>query len=173
LAIKILTQNSCTVNDDLAKQLELYRDMKKGNTTPDIIFSVDIVKNGSMIETPKHLSDIQADYKVVIFGASWCPKCAEELRQLLPLYEKWKLKGVEVVFISLDTDKTLFKGFSCIFPFVSICDYKKWSTQAIKDYYVFATPSMFLLDKNQKIILRPNSVKQIDAWVDFYLKESK
>jgi len=85
--------------------------MKKGNTTPDIIFSVDIVKNGSMIETPKHLSDIQADYKVVIFGASWCPKCAEELRQLLPLYEKWKLKGVEVVFISLDTDKTLFKGF--------------------------------------------------------------
>ncbi len=97
MAIKILTQNSCTVNDDLAKQLELYRDMKKGNTTPDIIFSVDIVKNGSMIETPKHLSDIQADYKVVIFGASWCPKCAEELRQLLPLYEKWKLKGVEVV----------------------------------------------------------------------------
>jgi len=47
-----------------------------------------------------------------------------------------------------------------------MCDYKKWSTQSAIDYYVFATV-MFLLDENQKIILRPNSVKQIDAWVDY------
>lgn len=173
LALSLLTQNSCTLNDDLAKQLELYRAMKIGNTAPDIVFNGDVIKNGSMIETPNRLSDIQSAYKLVIFGASWCPKCEEELSQLLPLHEKWKLKGVDVVFISLDTDKTLFKGFSNIFPFVSMCDYKKWSTQAVKDYYVFATPTMLLLDKNQKIILRPNSVKQIDAWVDFYLKESK
>jgi len=173
LAVKILTQNSCTVNDDLAKQLESYRAMKKGNTAPDIVFSGDVLESGSVIKTPNRLSDIQSSYKVVIFGASWCPKCAEELAQLIPLYEKWKLKGVEVVFISLDTDKTIFKGFSSIFPFVSMCDYKKWNTEAVNDYYVFATPTLFMMDKDLKIILRPNSVKQIDAWVDFYLKENK
>ncbi|HUX97317.1 MAG TPA: TlpA disulfide reductase family protein [Bacteroidales bacterium] len=172
LAVKILTQNSCTVNDDLAKQLESYRAMKKGNTAPDIVFSGDVLESGSVIKTPCRLSDIISAYKVVIFGASWCPKCAEELSQLLPLYEKWKLKGVEVVFISLDTDKTIFKGFSSIFPFVSICDYKKWNTEAVNDYYVFATPTLFMMDKDLKIILRPNSVKQIDVWVDFYLKEN-
>jgi len=173
LAIKVLTQNSCTVNDDLAKQLESYRAMKKGNTAPDIVFSGDIFKGGSIIKTPKRLSDIQADYKVVIFGASWCQKCVEELSQLTPLYQKWKSKGVEVVFISLDTDKTLFKGFSSVFPFVSMCDYKKWGNKAVNDYYVFATPTLFLLDNNQKIILRPNSVKQVDAWIDYYTGESK
>lgn len=173
LAIKILTQNSCTVNDDLAKQLESYRAMKKGNTAPDIVFSGDVLESGSVIKTPGRLSDIISAYKVVIFGASWCPKCAEELSQLLPLYEKWKLKGVEVVFISLDTDKTIFKSFSSRFPFVSMCDYKKWNTEAVNDYYVFATPTLFMMDKDLKIILRPNSVKQIDAWVDFYLKENK
>jgi thiol-disulfide isomerase/thioredoxin len=173
LAIKVLTQNSCTVNDDLAKQLESYRAMKKGNTAPDIVFSGDVFKNGSMIKMPKRLSNIQADYKVVIFGASWCPKCVEELSQLLPVYEKWKLKGVEVVFISLDTDKISFKNFSSVFPFISSCDYKKWDTQAANDYYIFATPTLFLLDKDQKIILRPNSVKQVDAWVDYYIKEEK
>ena len=173
LAVKILTQNSCTVNDDLAKQLESYRAMKKGNTAPDIVFSGDVLESGSVIKTPNRLSDIQSSYKVVIFGASWCPKCAEELAQLIPLYEKWKLKGVEVVFISLDTDKTIFKGFSSIFPFVSMCDYKKWNTEAVNDYYVFATPTLFMMDKDLKIILRSNSVKQIDAWVDFYLKENK
>jgi thiol-disulfide isomerase/thioredoxin len=114
------------------------------------------------------LSDIQSDYKVVAFGASWCPRCAEELAQLHPLYKKWKSKGVEVVFISLDTDKASFKEFSSIFDFVSMCDYQKWENKAVNDYHVFATPTFFLLDKDDKIILRPNSVKQVDAWVDYY-----
>ena len=169
LAIKVLTQNSCTINNDLAKQLELYRAMKKGNTAPDIVFSGDVFKNGTVIKMPSLLSEIQSAYKVVIFGASWCPKCVEELSQLLPLYEKWKSKGVEVVFISLDTDKAVFKNFTSVFPFIGMCDYKNWDTQAAKDYYVFATPTMFLLDTDKKIVLRPNSVKQIDAWVDFYI----
>lgn len=168
LAIKVLTQNSCTINDDLAKQLESYRTMKKGNIAPDIVFSGDVLQSGSEIKTPGKLSDIKSPYKVVVFGASWCPKCVEELSQLLPLYAKWKSKGVEIVFVSLDTDKTKFKGFTSVFPFVSMCDYQKWETKAVNDYYVFATPTLFLLDSNQKIILRPISVKQIDAWVDLF-----
>ncbi len=39
LALKVLTQNSCTINDDLANQLELYRAMKLGNIAPDILHS--------------------------------------------------------------------------------------------------------------------------------------
>jgi thiol-disulfide isomerase/thioredoxin len=108
-----------------------------------------------------------------MFGASWCPKCAEEFSQLPQLFEKWKSKGVEVVFVSLDTEASMYKSFSSIFQFISMCDYRKWQTRAVQDYYVFATPTMFLLDKDQKIILRPNSVKQIDGWIDFYLKEIK
>ena len=171
LAIKVLTQNRCTVNDDLAKQLESYRAMKIGNIAPNIVFSGDVLQSDQVINTPNRLSDIRASYKVVVFGASWCPKCTEELSQLPPLYEKWKSKGIEVVFISLDTDKAVFNSFSSTFPFMSMCDYQKWETKAVNDYYVFATPTMFLLDKNQKIILRPNSVKQIDAWVDYYIRD--
>ena len=39
------------------------------------------------------------------------------------------------------------------------------------DYYVFGTPTMYLLDNKREIILRPNSVNQMDAWVDLYLIE--
>jgi hypothetical protein len=28
---------------------------------------------------------------------------------------------------------------------------------------------MFLLDDKRKILLRPNSLKQLDAWVDWFL----
>ena len=54
-----------------------------------------------------------------------------------------------------------------------MCDYKKWDNQAVKDYFVFAAPTLFLLDKDQKIILRPSSVMQIDAWVDYSMGEEK
>lgn len=171
LSVKSLTQNSCTLENNLANQLESYRAMKKGNVVPDIVFSGDVFKNGAAAGTPGRLYEIESPYKVVIFGASWCPKCAEEFSYIPPLYEKWKSKGVEVVFISLDTDPALFKSFTKIFGFISMCDYKKWDTQAAKDYYIFATPTMFLLDKDNRIILRPGSVRQIDGWIDFYSGE--
>jgi len=52
-----------------------------------------------------------------------------------------------------------------------MCDYKKWETQAALDYYIFATPTMFLLDDSRKILLRPNSVKQVDAYVDYVISK--
>lgn len=46
LALKVLNEESCTINNDLAKQLETYRAMKKGNIAPEIIFT----KSGFQIQ---------------------------------------------------------------------------------------------------------------------------
>jgi peroxiredoxin len=170
LALKLLNETSCTIDSDLAKQLESYRAMKKGNTAPDIIFKGDNYAPGyEKNNTPNKLSDIKSKYAVVFFGASWCPKCTEELPEIAKHYSKWKAQGVEVVFVSLDENKELFKNFTSIFPFISFCDYQKWNSTAVKDYYVFGTPTMYLLNNKREILLRPNSVKQMDGWVDWYL----
>jgi hypothetical protein len=55
------------------------------------------------------------------------------------------------------------------FPFPSICDYNRWDGLIVKQYFVFSTPTMFLLDKKREILLRPSSVKQMDAWVDWVI----
>ena len=170
LALKVLNEGSCTIDSDLAKQLESYRAMKIGNIAPDIQFSNALVApNYTTDLLPKKLSDLKSKYTVVVFGASWCPKCTEELPEISKLYAKWKTQGVEVVFVSLDEDKEVYKSFIKIFPFISTCDYKKWDSKIVKDYYVFGTPTMFLLDNKREIILRPNSVNQMDSWVDWYL----
>ncbi|MFO7922221.1 MAG: TlpA disulfide reductase family protein [Bacteroidales bacterium] len=173
LAIKALTQNACTLNNELAMQLETYRAMKVGNTAPDIEFTGDILKSGTAINEPEYLSELKSDYYVVIFGASWCPACPVDLRQIALLYPKWKENGVEVVFVSLDTDKNTFFKFTRYFPFISMCDYQKWDTRSARDYYVFATPLMYLLDANREILLRPNSVRHMDSWVDWFLVQDK
>lgn len=170
LALKLLNETSCTINNDLAKQLESYRAMKLGNTAPDVFFKGDHISPLHNSENfPNKLSDIKSKYTVVAFGASWCPKCTQELPELAKIYTKCKSLGVEVVFVSLDENAAAFRNFAENFPFISICDYQKWNSPILRDYYVFGTPTLYLLDAQRKIILRPSSVKQLDAWIDWVL----
>ncbi len=171
LALKVLKETSCTIDSNLAKQLESYRAMKKGNIAPDMVFTGDLIAPGSASNLPKKLSEINSNYTVVVFGASWCPKCTEDVPEISKLYSKWKAQGIEIVYVSLDEDKKMFQTFVKDFPFFSTCDYQKWKGDIVQDYYVFATPTMFLLDNKREILLRPNSVKQVDAWVDWVLAQ--
>jgi thiol-disulfide isomerase/thioredoxin len=172
LALKVLNEVSCTIDHNLSRQLETYRAMKKGNIAPDILFNSDHLPSGlASHNTKKKLSDITSKYTVVVFGASWCPKCTEELPEISKLYAKWKAKDIDVVFISLDENKETHHTFVRDFPFITTCDFQKWNSKIVKDYYVFATPTMYLLDAKREIVLRPNSVKQIDAWADWNLSE--
>ncbi len=170
LALKVLNEVSCTIDSDLAKQLETYRAMKKGNTAPDIIFKGETIAPGYAPDNElKSLSAIPSDYTVVVFAASWCPTCTQEVPQIAKHYKKWKENRVEVVLVSLDETPKSYRDFVKDLPFISTCDFKKWDGQIVEDYYVFGTPTLFLLDKNREILLRPNSVKQMDAWVDWFL----
>ena len=166
LALKALNETSCTLNSDLAKQLESYRAMKKGKTAPDIRFTKNTIFPNQPIEK---LSDLQSPYTLVVFGASWCPKCQEEIPELAQYYNSWKKEGVELVLVSLDDNETDFRNFTKDFPFISTTDYKKWDGQIVSDYYVFSTPTMYLLDSKREILLRPNSIEQMKAWVDWFL----
>jgi len=168
LALKVLNEGSCTISNDLANQLETYRAMKKGNIAPDIFFSKSNFIAPS--KTVTKLSDFNSKYTVVVFGASWCPKCNEELPEIAKRYDKWKSKEVEVLFVALEDDRSSFINFAKSFPFPSYSDGNKWESDIVKDYFVFATPTMFLLDNKREIILRPSSVHQLDAWVDWFLK---
>ena len=167
LALTVLQQNKVLIQPRLVRQLEGYRAMKVGTTVPDIQFAGDILLQGKPIPYPTRLSEVKAPYRLVIFGASWCPACSEAMGELIPLYEKWNKLGLEAIFVSLDTDPTAFKAYSEGMPFIAYSDYKKWDTQAVSDYYVASSPSFYLIDPSGQLLLRPQSVKQIDAWVDW------
>jgi peroxiredoxin len=166
IALKALSQREIILNKSLANKLESYRKMKIGNTAPEIKFKGAVYRNFEFVKNIKRLSDIKSKYKLVIFGGSWCPQCKAETMQLIMRYNKWKAKEVEVVMVSLDTDKKAFGEFASDFPYTLVCDYKKWETQAVKDYYVSSSPTIFLLDSNNKIILRPSTVASLDGWLE-------
>ena len=163
LALKVLNEQSCSLNDDVAKQLESYRQMKKGNTAPDIRF-------GQYTYFPEgmkaaSLKEIDATYKVVVFAAGWCGHCREQTPQLVEHYTAWKDKAVEVVLVSLDENTADFANFTGALPFVSTTTLKKWDTKAAQDYHIYATPTYFLLDEDLKIILKPKNLAHLNAYI--------
>jgi len=170
LALKMLNDESCILETDLSKMMESYRAMKTGNTAAEIIFTGDLLSPGYINEDKlRELSELSSKYKVVIFGASWCPHCSSELQEITKHYTNWTQHGVEVVFISLDEDKQAFAEFTKSFPFISFCDYQKWNSKPAQDYHVFATPTIYLLNDKNEILLKPRFVAQLNAWVDWYL----
>jgi thiol-disulfide isomerase/thioredoxin len=166
IALKALNQKELHLNSTLVNKLETYRKIKLGSIAPEIEFKGDVYVNKEQVNNIKRLSDIKSKYKLVIIGGSWCERCRSEVIQVIPHQENWKKQGIEVVVVSLDTDKKAFEEFATEFPFIFACDYKKWETQAAKDYYVSSSPTIFLLDSNNKIILRPPTVASLDSWLE-------
>ena len=171
LALKVLNETSCTIDSDLAKQLESYRVMKKGNIAADINFGNTTYLNGLKQTMFSSLTNLTTPYTLVVFGASWCPTCMEELPKLVQNYVQWRNLGVEVVYVSLDTEPQVFEQAVKAYPFFAYSDFKKWESQVAQDYYVFGTPTFYLLNDKREIILRPNSIAQVDAWVDWVLMQ--
>lgn len=124
------------------------REMKPGTIVPDFTLN-DL--NG----TPFTLSKIQKDKTLLLFWASWCPHCNE----LIPYIKSWvNHHNMEVVAISLDTSKTEWKeGISNlgIESWINVADLKKCDGKVATEYNVYATPTMFIIDKNRKIMAKP------------------
>jgi thiol-disulfide isomerase/thioredoxin len=165
IALKALNQQEMKLSLALVNRLETYRKIKIGGIAPKIEFKGDVYVNRELVKNINSLSDIKSKYKVVIFGGSWCSSCRSEVIQVIPHYETWKKQGIEVVIVSLDTVKKAFEEFATEFPFTFACDYKKWETQAAKDFYVSSSPTLFLLDSDNKIILRPSTIPVLDSWL--------
>ena len=150
----LMLKDNHSLNEKSINLFEQYRKMAVGKTAPDIELN------------DKKLSQVKNKYKLVVFGASWCPNCQADYPKLKEKYESLKKKyDLEMVYISIDTDKSAFENYYKDAPFITYCDTKGWNTQAAKDYYVMATPSYYMLDNKQKIVAKTQSVEQLEAWL--------
>lgn len=160
IALAMLNDDTCQLDDKHKALFEQYRKMANGKTAPNIEL---------LAAKTVNLYSLKSKYKLVVFGASWCSKCVEEIPKLKAFYADWKKKhNIEIIFVSLDTDKNEYANFTKDFPWLSSCDFSGWETKAARDYCVFATPTMYLLDVNNTIKIKPISADQVNAWLDLH-----
>jgi len=113
------------------------------------------------------LSGIQSDYTLVLFWATWCPHCTQEVPKIKKTVDDFNQKSskkIITVAVSLDSDKELWQKFlkeNNLASFINFSEFKGWQSEVVKKYSVYATPTMFLLDKDKKIIAKPLTVEEL------------
>ena len=153
-----ITDNlDCDMSETLSSRVNAYKNVRIGTAVPDVRFTYSVKKNVNSLSqiTKKHKETL------IIFWASWCSHCQTEMPKLAKIYAQLTGKGMEVVAISADTDKNAYSQAIKDFKWINYCDYKKWNSPPFKSYNVYATPSLFVVDKNMKLSAKYTSVSEL------------
>ena len=69
--------------------------------------------------------------------------------------------------ISLDTDKKPWKDYieTTQLKWYNYSNFKGWECPIGRSYYVYGTPTMFLLDKEKKILAKPLNVRDLATYL--------
>lgn len=140
----------------IKKRIDQARIFKIGYKLPDIIMP-DI--SGKEIS----LANIDATKTLIVFYASWCPHCTELLPKLNDLRKKQTGNKFEVLAISLDAKKEDWINFvkaKCP-DLINVADLKGWDGKISNDFNIYATPTMFVIDKERKIIAKPTTYEEL------------
>lgn len=126
--------------------------------------------DGKQISLSEYVS--QNKYTLVDIWASWCTPYPAQKPRLVEAYQKYKEKGLEIVGVSIDSDKAAWT--SAIrewgMPWPQISDLKGWKSQATRLYYIEEIPYRILIDQNGVIVARNIQYKELDAVLGKFLK---
>ena len=134
---------------------------------------------------PQPLYGVDARFMVVCFWDPTCSHCKEMVPRLDSIYEaKWKQEGVKIYGVMVDGGRENWTKY------IRDHNLKDWihvyETQQQHDaiaaanqpgykqlYDVYQTPTLFLLDKDKRIIAKKLSFEQLDEVISLKLKNNK
>ncbi|WP_420149671.1 thioredoxin-like domain-containing protein [Spirosoma sp.] len=125
------------------------------------------------LRKPIIMQNIKANYTVVFFYSPTCGHCRESAPKLQKFVDDYKGKGIEVLAVAIDQDMKEWKKFIKEFKLgkaINGMDVANRTNYA-KQYDVWTTPTVYVLDKDKRIIARKLPVDQIEDFVLFYQKQ--
>lgn len=153
------TNLKCTINDRLSSTIAINKNTEIGATFPNQIFTQ------ATNTKAKSITDVKAGKKVIVFWASTCSHCEAELPKLIEKYAAMKTQNIEVIALSLDSDKVAYVNKVKDLPWINDSEVKGWYSSYVDKYNVHATPTYFVLDGNNKIIAKPDHAADVISYL--------
>ena len=125
-----------------------YQKVRVGVKAPDIS---GLTINGD----PYRLYDSQAKRKIVFFWSTECEYCHDFLtaiRKNLDLENDYELVTIALAESKKEVEKAVKKMKLLGHHFY---EEERWEGEIIKNYHVFSTPTVFVLDADNNIVLKP------------------
>ena len=130
-----------------------------GRTAPEITWK----ENGKEYK----LSTINdAQNYVLVFWSTGCSHC---LREIPVLYKNTQdSKNTKVIAFSLENNDKDWKKHIQKYPkWHNVIGLKKWENPTARAYQIYSTPTYIVLDKNKKIIAKPETLDEVRKIVKY------
>lgn len=113
---------------------------------------------------PVTLSALNGQPVLLVFWASWCPDCLEEMPQLARLFHELPDRSITLVTLSLDTrrEAALQAIHRYGLPGYHLCDEQSWKSPIVADYAVRGIPHLVLISSEGRIVCAGLSAEQIE-----------
>jgi peroxiredoxin len=140
----------------IQRMIEQKKQLPIGSIVPDI----------SLLDSSGILTSLQsfdAERILILFYSSLCPHCKTMIPKLHEFFLSKKESRFQVFAVSLDESRGDWLNFirTNNLTWLNVNDLKGWSGDAASAYFIYATPTMFLVDKERKIIGKPMTVEEL------------
>lgn len=138
----------------------------KGKEMEELIQKINLLAPGAEapnfeLTTPEgktlSLKDFRGSIVLIDFWASWCAPCLGEMPNLKAIYEKFHKKGLEVIGVSMDNNKTAWtkaiekEGL----PWHHVSSLKGMKRCPVAEaYQVLAIPKLYIISREGQIIAK-------------------
>jgi thiol-disulfide isomerase/thioredoxin len=123
---------------------------------------------------PRSMYDIKNKYTILFIFDPDCSHCKEETPKLVDFYHKSKAKfDFEVYAVSSDTSMQKMRDYikTMKMPWITVNGPRSYLPKHYSElYHAETTPSLYILDRQHKIIAKKLPVKQLE---DFFSKHEK
>ena len=151
-------------NDEFTSNFNEKTVVSIGRTAPEIAWKENGSGKAYKLST---LNDAQ-NY-VLVFWSTGCSHC---LREIPVLYTHTKnSKNTKVVAFSLENNDKDWKKYIQNYPkWHNAIGLKKWENPIARTYQIYSTPTYIVLDKNKKIIAKPQTLDEVRKIVEYLEK---
>lgn len=116
-----------------------YRDFASRTSQNQVVRMSNYVKKGHVV--------------LLDFWASWCGPCRQEIPTLKKLYEQYHCRGLDIVSVSLDTQRNAWEKAmeKEQMPWPQLSTLEGFNSEAAKNYAVGAIPFLVVIDGEGRI----------------------
>ncbi|MFN3782457.1 MAG: thioredoxin-like domain-containing protein [Spirosomataceae bacterium] len=122
------------------------------------------------------IAQAKATYKIILFYSPDCGHCKEAAPKLMQFYNSYgKANNVLIYNISIDYEADTWSKFISEYktePLINLWDAKK--SYIFRDRFdVYATPTSYILDNQNRIIAKRIPVEELERFLQFYERKNK